>query len=280
MTDHILEERLIDFLDGLTPDEESSSIRMHLEACPECRQAAEEIGSADEFVKTELSPDPELFATEIPDSISRIMDRVERSLVRDADPGRQGSRVLFLFRKAAVSLAAGIVLALTLFYFFENPPTPSFAVEIDELEPTSVSRSADERYYYIEFVPNFTGYLYVMDLFITESEPGWSLLLIFPDFGAEPGSKMHVAMPFQKGDKIRLPPGDVGYEVDQPAETEYLFLIPSRIPLDEGTLQEAVSELKKEISSEDSSLEEKKETILARLEDRYPGTMVKSFRLE
>ncbi len=288
MSDHITDDRLIDFLDGLAPDEESASISEHLEACPECRRVAEEIRSTDEFLKAELSPDPEQFETDVPDSYQEIMESVERSVLRTGTPGRQRTRVLYVVRKIAVSLAAGIILALTAYFFVKTPETEPFFVEIKKLPADAGTRGGtdeeriDVQHFYVELIPQFNGYLYLMDLYENKDGTGLEFDLICPIFNKKTRKYDVEATRFQRGDTILIPPknpqGELqGFPVDQPGKAEYIFLIPSRIPIETAELEAAVDEIRKEILPGDSSMEQKRETILNRLLDRYPNTKVKSF---
>lgn len=96
-------ERIVEFLDRALPDESQAAVDEHLLSCGRCRQEVAELGAAWEMLDAFPAVSPS------GDFVQRTMTSF-RSI-------RRGERKAIALRRAVLAVAAGLVLALSVFFF-------------------------------------------------------------------------------------------------------------------------------------------------------------------
>lgn len=218
-----------------------------------------------------------LYCSELPEE--RLLppdadDRLRARLKRLAGEEEQLFRTIHrpasrhIARKAALALAAAIVVVLTLFFFSEIRVWKAVLVE-----DRSGLQRGDVTGYYITVKPAYRGFFHILRL-DPEGNPGF----IFPFLEEEGCDDFGLPGPFPRNVEVIVPPEEYrGYPSSDDLEQLSFFLIPTRNKLSRDDLRAMLDEMKKAIHFEADSLETMRRQTLRWLRSLHSDALVIEF---
>ena len=274
MEDHIAPERIIAFVDRCLAGDEAEAVRLHLDSCPECADAATILQRLDERVRRAAPGEEQLPEVELPEDLELALKKTDMALLRDLAAGKERVRTrspvlewlswLCSPKPALVTAAALLVLV----GFLTWPD--AVRVEFERQVPDSL-RGGEKDRFYLNINWPYGGYLYILDL-----DKDGEVSFIYPYLSEEGLEDFGIKGPFEKGRRIQIPSssGPERYEGFALAG-DWLFLIPSPSAVTADDLRTMIRSLDGEFPVGAVSAEDRANKTLEWLKEKYPGTAVR-----
>jgi len=278
VNDHIAPELVIAWVDGHLEGEAAEKVRLHLETCPECRQAAEAVRELSEAVQAAVPSRGRFPSATIPPALEKKLTQSARKHCADRDRqeapirDRSGTRRKRSLRPLVwplVAVAAGIVIILTvLFVPGENRLSLDITLRDPALYDQDTYRGMHATQYYLDIVLPGKGFFYILDL-----DGTGELSCIFPFVDDSGTDDFGLVGPFGQADTIRVPPADSyeGYEL----KDDRLFVLFTDSRLSEQSLRDLLKEIEKDVLDDRESIDTQAERVLEWLTKRYPETLLR-----
>jgi len=268
VNDHIASERIIAWVDGRLDGDDADKVRLHLEACAECRRAAEAVEALSDAVEEAAPPIDRLPDATIPPALADRLTRSARNLC--AGPPRKRSLRPVVW--PLVAIAASIAIVLTVFFL---PEKRQISLDVVKLDPSEIDvttyRGTPSDQYYLDIVLPERGFFCVFDL-----DRAGEISCIFPFFDelAEPKvDYFDLEGPFEAAKTIRIPPP--GRYEDYELKDDRLFIVLMANQLTEQALRALLAEIEKDVLLGPESVPIKAERLLEWFQERYPETLLR-----